>query len=387
MRSNRKCLRMLVCVLAVAMLGVTLAPAQDAPARQKKAGMRFQQGPVSPEVHADRTVTFRLRAPKAAEVSVSGEIGAAGKMTKDDKGVWSVTVGPLAPNIYDYGFNVDGLRILDVANPDFKNPTTSMLLVPGEQTRPYELRKVAHGNLTIHWYDSKAAGVTRRIIVYTPPGYGKGDEKYPVLYLLHGSGGNESSWSAGGKANLILDNLLEGGKAKPAVIVMPNGHVSRPAATAGAAEMTAERNRTMSVFENDLLGDVMPLVEANYRVYTDPAHRAIAGLSMGGGQSATIGLNHPELFGFVGVWSMGAREPDTQFKKLVEQKPLSDKNLKLLWIGCGKSDGFFAGAEEMDQWMTAHQVKHVWRPSEGSHQWPVWRMYLSEFLPLLFKAE
>ena len=383
---NLNCWHKVLCVLAVVALGAPLAQGQEAPARQKKAGMRMQQGPVSPEVHADRTVTFRLRAPKAAEVAVSGEFGASGKMTKDDKGIWSVTVGPLAPNIYDYGFNVDGLRILDAANPDFKNPTTSLLLVPGAEPRPYELRKVAHGNVTMHWYDSKAAGVTRRIYVYTPPGYGTSGEKYPVLYLLHGSGDNEGMWTLSGHANLILDNLLADGKAKPAVIVMPNGHVPRPAATAaGTGDMSAERNRTMSVFENDLLGDVMPLVEASYRVYTDPAHRAIAGLSMGGGQSATIGLNHPELFGYVGVWSMGAREPDTQFKTLVEKKALSDKNLKLLWIGCGKSDGLFPGAEVMDKWMTEHNVKHVWRPSEGAHQWPVWRMYLSEFLPLLFK--
>ena len=158
----------------------------------------------------------------------------------------------------------------------------------------------------------------------------------------------------------------------------------RPAAQAGG-DPAAERSRATGLFEKDLLEDVLPIVEANYRVQADPAHRAIAGLSMGGGQSASIGLNHPELFGYVGVWSMGlSREPDAAFKRLLEKTEQSKANLKLLWIGCGEKDGLFPGADRLSKWMTDHGVKNVWRPSEGAHAWPVWRLYLSEFLPLLF---
>jgi enterochelin esterase family protein len=357
--------------------------AQQAPAPQRPR-MRAS-GLASPEVHPDRTVTFRLRAPKATQVSVSGEFGQGGAMTKDDNGVWSLTVGPLAPNIYDYSFSVVGMRMVDPGNPELKNQTTSLVLVPGEKPRPYEMRQVPHGTVTMQWYDSKAVGATRRIFVYTPPDYGKSQEKYPVLYLLHGSGDNESMWTHSGHANLIMDNLLAEGKAKPAVIVMPLGHVPRPAQA--GMDYAAERARSTNLFESDLLQDVMPLVESTYRVYTDPAHRAIAGLSMGGAQAGSIGLNHPELFGYVGIWSMGARNPETGFKTLLEKKELSQKNLKLLWIGCGREDNTvgFASAEYLSKWMTEHGIKNVWRPSEGAHQWPVWRMYLSEFLPLLFQ--
>lgn len=381
---NLLCLSLL-CAAAL-MLAAPWAGAQQQNEARRPARPRMAML-VSPEVHPDRTVTFRLRAPQAKQVSVAGEIGSGKTMTKDDRGVWSVTVGPLKPNIYDYAFTVDGLRMLDPSNPDIKTPTTSIVLVPAEKPALYELRPVAHGSVTIHWYDSKACGVTRRIFVYTPPDYAKSGKQYPVLYLLHGSGDNESMWTASGKANLIMDNLLAEGKAQPAIIVMPFGHVPMPAQ--GSGDMAAERGRRNQLFESDLLQDVMPLVESQYRVLTDPAHRAIAGLSMGGGQSSSIGLNHPELFGYVGVWSIGARDPENTFKRLLENKKLSEQNLKLLWIGCGRQDNTvgFDNAENLSKWMTEHGVKNTWRPSEGSHEWPVWRMYLGEFLPLIFKGE
>jgi enterochelin esterase family protein len=183
---------------------------------------------VSPEVCPDRTVTFRLRAPKASEVTVSGEFGKPAAMTKDENGVWSVTLGPLAPGLYDYRFSVDGLRILDPSNPNPKvglRLTTGLLLMPGQPPLIYEARPVPHGTVTIHWYDSKSAGVPRRIYVYTPPGYGKGKAKYPVLYLLHGAGDDESDWTVIGRANLIMDNLLAE-RAKAASVWRPSegGH-------------------------------------------------------------------------------------------------------------------------------------------------------------------
>lgn len=349
----------------------TLAVAQPPAARRPPI--------VSPEVHPDRTVTFRLRAPEASKVAVAGDLGSAKPLTKDANGVWSVTVGPLAPELYDYAFIVDGLRTIDPNNRDVKNATTSLVLVPGERPLLHEARPVPHGTVTTHWYDSKAVGTTRRVTVYAPPDYAKTDAKYPVLYLLHGSGDDETGWTTVGRANLIMDNLLAEGKAKPALIVMPFGHVPRP------GDPTADRARANNLFEEDLLKDVIPLVESHYRVLADPGHRAIAGLSMGGGQSATVGLNHPELFGSVGVWSAGmARDPDIAYKRLTARAEESHKNLKLLWIGCGEKDQGFANAERLSHWMTDHGVANTWRPSDGAHQWPVWRRYLGEFLPLLF---
>ena len=390
--------------LSLALMPVSLAFAQQpgAQAQVNRPRNPRMNALVSPEVHPDRTVTLRLRAPAASKVTVSGDIGPAQALAKGDNGVWTITLGPLKPELYDYTFSVDGLRTVDPSNAMVKNATTSLLLVPGEEPRLWEVRPVPHGAVTIHWYDSKSVGTTRRVYVYTPPDYNKGDAKYPVLYLLHGSGDDESGWTTVGRANLIMDNLLAEGKARPAIIVMPFGHVPRPpqpqaqqasssagppAAAAGAAavDFAVERARATSMFENDLLKDVIPLIESNYRVEADPAHRAIAGLSMGGGQSQAIGLNHPELFGYVGVWSAGlARDPDAAFKRMLEQKDLNRQNLKLLWIGCGRSDPGFANAERLSKWMIDHDVPNTWRPSEGAHQWPVWRLYLSEFLPLEF---
>jgi len=370
-------------VLALAVCGrAPPATAQQNPAGRGQAMRRAPM--LSPEVHPDRTVTFRLRAPKASAVTVSIEVGKPQEMTKDDNGVWSLTVGPLEPNLYDYSFNVDGLRIIDPNNTNIKNATTSLVLVPGDPPALEEVRDVPHGTVTMQWYASKSVGVTRRIYVYTPPGYLKGEERYPVLYLLHGAGDDESGWTTVGHANLIMDNLLAEGEAKPAIIVMPLGHVPRPAAA--SADPAPDRARSTGLFEQDLLNDVIPLVESTYRVYADADHRAIAGLSMGGGQSQSIGLNHPELFAYVGVWSAGlARNPDTTFKRLLDEGDLSHKNLKLLWIGCGKQDGGFANAQRLSEWMTNHGVKNTFRPSEGAHQWPVWRLYLGEFLPLLWR--
>ncbi|MCX7046492.1 MAG: alpha/beta hydrolase-fold protein [Candidatus Sumerlaeota bacterium] len=350
--------------------------------KQQPAATNAPPPRVASEIYPDRTVTMRLRAPKALEVSVAGQIGAR-PMVKDSEGVWSVTLGPLAPAIYDYSFVVDGVSMADPGNPDIKGPTSSLLPIPAKKPALYEMRNVPHGQVTIHWYHSTTLAADRRVYVYTPPGYGRRNAKFPVLYLLHGSGDTESGWTMIGRANQIMDNLLAQRKAKPAIIVMPLGHVPPPAQT--TSDTAIERGRSLRLFEADLLNDVIPLVEAKYRVIADSDHRAIAGLSMGGAQAASIGLNHPELFGYVGVWSAGlAREPDTAYKRLIDNAETSRKNLKLLWIGCGQQDKGFARAEDLTKWMTEHGVKNTWRPSEGAHEWPVWRMYLGEFLSLLF---
>jgi enterochelin esterase-like enzyme len=248
-----------------------------------------QQAPIaSPEVKADKTVTFRIRAPKATEVVLNGEWKGGGKtpMTKDDQGVWSATVGPLEPDLYGYSFSVDGMTVTDPVNPVLKpmrSPRTSVVDVPGDPPRLHEWQDVPHGTVHLHEYVSKALGRRRPLRVYTPPGYDKDPAaKFPVLYLFHGSGDNEATWTSFGHAHFIADNLIALGKAKPMIIVMTDGH---------AVVGPEARGRNVEMFGKDLLQDVMPFVEAAYRTKADRESRAIVGLSMGGGQSLTVGLS------------------------------------------------------------------------------------------------
>jgi enterochelin esterase-like enzyme len=340
--------------------------------------------PVSPEVRPDRRVTFRLLAPKASEVLLAGgnleeALKGPQPLQKDSQGVWSITVGPLEPGLYDYGFAVDGgIRTTDPANRNAMERTwghTNVVEVPGDPPLFYSLKPVPHGTLHIHVYDSKSLGVTRRLYVYTPPGYEQSNAtKYPVLYLFHGSGGVESQWVEAGRANIILDNLIAGHRAKPMLVVMPYGHV--PQVTADG------RGRTASAgFDKDLLNDIVPLVEHTYRVYTDREHRAIAGLSMGGGQSLSIGLAHLDLFSYVASFS-GAIRNNADLDKM-DPADLNRK-LKVFWIGCGKADSLFEANQNLDTALKSNQVQHVFRISEGGHTWTNWRLYLSEFVPLLF---
>ena len=340
--------------------------------------------PVSPEVQADRRVTFRLLAPTASEVLLAGgNLGETLKgpqpLKKDAQGVWSITVGPLDPGLYDYGFAVDGgIRTVDPANRNALERTwghTSTVEVPGDQTAFYSFRPVPIGTLHINAYDSKSLHVRRRVYVYTPPGYEESNQtKYPVLYLFHGTGGVESQWTEVGRANVILDNLIADHKAKPMVVVMPYGHV--PQTNAGG------RGRTGSAgFDQDLLNDVIPMVEKTYRVFTDRQHRAIAGLSMGGAQSLAIGLSHLDLFSYVASFSGPNRNTP-----LLDKLDPADLNRKLtvFWLGCGKADAFFPELQSLDSTVTARQVRHTFRITEGGHTWTNWRQYLYEFAPLLF---
>jgi enterochelin esterase family protein len=334
---------------------------------------------VSPEVNPDRSVTFRLRAPKATEVAVSGEWpGGTKPMTKDDQGVWSVTVGPLAPELYGYGFVIDGVRTADPGNPAVKpmrSPTTSILDVPGEKPLLHDFTDVPHGTVHSHVYWSKSLGKKRNLCVYTPPGYDKTEKSLPVLYLLHGAGDNEGTWTALGRAHFILDNLLAAGKVVPMIVVMTDGHAAfaKPDGARGVP------------FTEDFLHDVMPLAEANYHLDPKPTRQAIAGLSMGGGQSLTIGLNHPELFGWVGAFSAAVGQPETAFATPLSDPDKTNKSLKLLWIACGKDDGLIARNKTFADLLEKKGIKHQFLTTEGNHSWPVWRKYLAEFTPLLFK--
>jgi enterochelin esterase-like enzyme len=344
--------------------------------------------PVSPEIHPDRTVTFRLWAPKASEVVLMGSPGILEvikkptPLQKDDKGVWSLTVGPLPAGFYTYGYAIDGgLRMPDPSNPNLElrrwGPT-SLFIVPGDEKAVFEERPVPHGTVHVNFYDSKNLGTPRMFYVYTPPGYESSRQKYPVLYLLHGNGQIEASWTWTGRANVIMDNLIADGKAKPMVVVMPYGHVPReikPGPTVPASPSDA------SAIERELLTGVLPLVESKYRVLKDRNHRAIAGLSMGAGQSTTIGLHNLDLFAYIAAFSgFGNR---AEWEK-ADPAVLNSK-LKVLWLGCGIEDAAYKSVKGMDDLLTEKQVKHVFNPSSGGHSWPNWQVYLSKYAPLLFR--
>jgi enterochelin esterase-like enzyme len=340
---------------------------------------------VSPEILAENRVTFRLRAPDAKKVSLFGEWdGKTVSMTKEDNGVWSVTVGPLTPALYGYGMVVDGLKIIDPSNSNVKpqrSPNTSILEIPSTPSRLDEFQDVPHGTVRLHTYRSKALNVLRHLQVYTPPGYDSTRENYPTLYLLHGSGDNQAGWTSIGRAHYILDNLIAQTKAKPMVIVMTDGHAAFPPAQTPIAELL-DQNTT--AFESDLFTDVMPFIESNYRVVKDREGRAICGLSMGGGQALTIGCNHLELFAWVGGFSAAIFHPEKTGGPALSDSAATNGKLKLLWIACGKSDGLAKHAEKFSELLKEKGIRHELKITEGNHSWPIWRLYLADFLPLIF---
>lgn len=362
-----------------AVLTLAQTPAPGAPAAERRTA---RPAPVrSPEVNADGTVTFRLRAPKADEVVLSGQWPDGRKpMTKDTNEVWSVTVGPIEPGVWEYSFQLDGLGMIDPGNPAIKpmrEPRTSIFHLPGKPPRLHDFQDVPHGTVRAHTYLSKSLGRLRELQVYTPPGYDQHpDLRYPVLYLQHGSGDNQATWTVHGKAHWILDNLLAAGRARPMIVVMMDGH----AAPAGGGP-GAQNNTTL--FERDLREDVIPLVESGYRVQADAAHRALVGLSMGGGQSLTIGLNHADQFAWVGGFSAAVPSRDSVAGALGDSAATNQK-LKLLWIACGKDDFLLQRNEEFIALLKEKGVRHEWLRTEGNHSWPVWRGYLGDLLPRLF---
>jgi enterochelin esterase family protein len=341
---------------------------------------------VSPDVAADGRVTFRLRAPNADAVILSGEFLTADRpLEKGADDVWAVTVGPIAPEIYHYNFTIDGVRTIDPSNPNVKTGSTASTLSSVLEMRPsspafYDAQLVPHGEIRTHWYYSKSLTAVRRLTVYTPPRY-ENDRgaRYPVLYLFHGANADENAWYRLGRANLILDNLLSAGKIQPFIVVMPFGYGVRP--DLPQAENT-ER------FGNDLLQDVIPYIDANYRTHSDRDRRAIFGLSMGGGQALSIGLNNLDRFAFVGGFSSGlgsaANYPKT-YARLIADAEGANRRLHLVWIGCGREDGQFGQSKSLSDFLTAHKIEHTFRETEGAHTWMVWRRYLYEVAPLLFK--
>ncbi len=337
---------------------------------------------ISPDVQADRHVTFRLQAAKASEVAVAGQWpDGRASMTKDTNGVWSVTIGPIEPGVWEYSFQVDGVSMIDPGNPAIKpmrQPRTSILHLPGDPPLIHDFQDVPHGVVHQHTYRSKSLGRLRELAVYTPPSYDKKrSTKFPTLYLQHGSGDNQATWTAHGKAHWILDNLIAQGRAKPMVVVMMDGHAAVGGRSGGPQDNTA-------LFERDLLEDVLPFVEANYRVKPDAANRGIVGLSMGGGQSLTIGLNHLDKFAWVGGFSASVPPKETVAGALSDADA-TNRKLKLLWIACGKNDFLLQRNETFIALLKESNVRHEWQLTDGDHSWPVWRKYLAEFAPKVFR--
>jgi len=345
---------------------------------------------VSPEVQLDNRVTFRFRAPNVKEVAVSLE-GAPKDLTmqKDEQGVWSVTTEPLTPDFYGYAFVADGVHLIDPSNPLMKPNllnTTSQVHVP-DPSLPWEIGDVPHGEVHHHFYKSAVVGDQRDFYVYTPPGYdGRGKQTYPVLYLLHGFSDDASGWSAVGRANVILDNLIAQGRTKPMLLVMPLGYGAPEILRGGfgAFRNTELRDRNFAKFSEALLGEVLPRVESGYLVNKDRNSRAIAGLSMGGSESLLSGLNNLDKFAWVGAFSSGGipEEFDKDFPKLDAK---ANNQLKVLWIACGVDDRLIELNRRLRSWLDAKGVHKVDVETPGAHTWMVWRRNLVTFSGLLFR--
>lgn len=352
---------------------------------------------VSPEVHADRTVTFRFRAPEATHVQLVGEV-TQGRvplpMMKDESGLWTLTIGPIPPEIWSYNFRVHGVDVTDPSNPSVK-PTppgqamSSFVEVPSETPAFFDSRPVPHGDVRMVLYESRAMGVTRWLWIYTPPNYDTSIARYPVLYLLHGNGEAQNGWVMNGRANIIFDNLIAEGKAQPMIVVMPQGHALQGASVGPLVRISGETGMFSPRFDRDLLNDVIPFVERRYRALRDPDHRAIAGLSMGGGQALSIGLANPRTFRYVLGFSAAV---GGQFLKITDAfkgvlaAPISATSMfRLIWISCGRQDFLFGNNKELAETLTQHGVRIAYHETDGGHVWSVWRRNLYDATPLLFR--
>ncbi|HXP41624.1 MAG TPA: alpha/beta hydrolase-fold protein [Candidatus Acidoferrales bacterium] len=344
---------------------------------------------VSPEVHSDGSVSFRLRAPNAKEVYLAREGAEQQAMQKDSEGVWSLTTTPLAPDYYGYSFVADGVRLIDPSNP-LLTPnllaTENAVHVPGPLSLPWELNDVPHGEIHHHFYKSSVAEDERDYYVYTPSGYaGSGQRTYPVLYLLHGYSDDASGWTAVGRAHVILDNLIAQGKAKPMIVVMPLGYGTMDFLRLAwdAWNHTELRDVNFKKFSDALLTEVMPRVEGEYRVTKDRNARAIAGLSMGGSESLLTGLNHLDKFSWIGAFSSGGIPEDFE-KDFPSLDAKANQQLHVLWIACGTEDHLITVNRNLRGWLKTKSVNHADIETPGMHTWMVWRRNLAEFAQLLF---
>jgi enterochelin esterase family protein len=347
---------------------------------------------VSPDIQPDGRVIFRLRATNATTVLLHCEGVSATNMIKDDQGVWSLTSNPLEPDIYVYSFSVDGLHLIDPNNPFLKYnllSSDSQVHVPGPKSLPWEINDVPRGKVDHRFYKSAVANDERDFYVYTPPGYNPAARKrYPVFYLLHGFSDDATAWTSIARANVILDNLIARRQARPMLIVMPLGYGTMDYVRGGWDNPRREEMRAVSFekFRDNLLTEVIPQVEKEYRASTRREDRAIAGLSMGGSESLFVGLNAMDRFAWIGAFSSGGL-----ITNFVSQYPNVDQKandkLRLLWIGCGQQDRLISTNKLLSTWLDSKGVNHKWVEIPGEHSFRVWRRNLAEFTPLLFQPK
>ena len=358
---------------------------------------------IPPEVQADNSVIFRIKAPDAKKILLLGTWPPSMyeftiPMEKKDS-IFEVKVGPLPSAMYEYRYLIDGISTTEpgssLVTRDGVN-VENRLMVPGPQADLYDAKDVPHGQVTAVWYPSPTLGSQRRMSVYTPPGYEKSNKKYPVLYLLHGAGGDEEVWVNRGRANYILDNLIAAGKAVPMIVVITNGNPNTPAAPLDrsfSVKLTDNIIGGMSSqkFEESLVKDVIPYIESNYRVIADPDHRAITGFSMGGYQTQNITNNNPDKFKYIGVMSMGlfsSALPGMKYDKdanVKQLQALKAANPKVYWIAIGKSDFLYQSVVKLKALYDEVGLSYTYRESDSRHEWNAWRLYLSEFAPMCFK--
>lgn len=367
---------------------------------------------VSPVVNKDSSVTFSLLAPRATEVKLNGDWpkGKNVDMTRDDKGVWSVTVGPLEPELWQYTFSVDGVRMLDLMNANVVRDGLFFLdtvLIPGPESSDYQINDIPHGTLSIVWFPSPTLSMSRRMYVYTPAGYEKGTSRYPVLYLLHGLTGDEDAWTTLAKVPQIMDSVTSKDKVKPMIVVMPNANAQQPAAqnmVPLTPDLTGFPGMTVSMvrFPASLVKDIVPFVDKTYRTIARRESRAIAGLSMGGALAVQIGLNNLDSFAWVGSFSgafiawpssivpSAAGGPprldltgvEKTFPNLVGSKTKST----FLYLSCGLDDGLLSSNRQLKDWLKSRGVGFVDVETPGyAHVWSFWRVSLKDYASRLFR--
>lgn len=364
---------------------------------------------VSPEIHDNNTVTFRFKAPKAVRVQLTGDFLPVQKNAKFEapgivdlkegqEGVWEYTTPePLKPELYSYSFIVDGLRMNDPANVYLirdVSTLTNVFIIGGDRADFYKVNPVPHGTVSRIWYDSPALGLERRMTVYTPAGYETSGKRYPVLYLLHGMGGDEEAWISLGRTAQILDNLIAQGKAKPMIVVMPNGNASQEAApgesSRGMVPPTMQLPKTMEGSYEQAFPEIVEFIDKNYRTIKSKSGRAIAGLSMGGFHSLHISKQYPDMFNYIGLFSaaiMPNKEVSSPIYENMEGKlkVQFDKNPALYWIAIGKTDFLYKANEEYRKLLDEKGYKYTYYESDEGHIWKNWRIYLTEFVPMLFR--
>ena len=369
-------------IVAAIIASASITSAQETKPSTNTPPRRSERPPpiVSPELLPDGGVTFRYRAPKATEVKASGQFGKDAVMTKDASGLWSVTVPNAPAGVHEYRFVVDGISVIDPQNSAIKPqrwPGSSILHVPSSPPAPWDLQDIPHGALHEHTYKSKALDKFRRIIVYTPPG---ASGRLPVLYLSHGYSDNEASWTVHGKAHWILDSLIASKKAAPMIVVMMDGHALPPGA-AGFGEYGPANSAALC---RELTEDILPLVVSTYKVTAKTSARAFAGLSMGGHHALTVAMNQHDKFGWIGAFS-SAPPPTNSIAAGLGKPEAVNRDLKLFWIACGEKDFLFKGNNDFDALLKAKGIRHEYVVTPGDHSWPVWRRYLVEFTPKLFR--